>query len=188
MNIIYHENPLNTVIHLDECEKQILWYKTKVEQMEYRLFSVHYNLAESRLNLKEARREADSSYYLDEDVNGNTPLDDRVDELVAWYIEALASSHVGDCTCVACSCEKCHAEELMGINTIPGLGKHEAHYIDIMFQEHNTIHEVLGALKNYEPPPSSGAKWELTTINRWKGEATGAYEWLYKYIHEHFSY
>lgn len=186
MNIIYNENPLKTVIELSESDKTELWYKIKVEQMDYRLFSVHYNLDESRLDLDKAREEADPSYYLNETDDGKTPLDVRVDDLHEYYIEALLSDHVGDCTCVACSCDKCHAEDLIGINTMDGLGKHEAHYIQITFQECKNIHEVLGALKNYEPH-ASWKGWE-PNAERWKSEATGAYEWLYTYVHEHFSY
>ena len=89
MKITYNENPLNTVIELNESERQILWHNIKIEQMEYRMFSAHFNLDESRLDLKQAREEVDPSYYLDEDVNGNTLLDARVDELFEYYIESV---------------------------------------------------------------------------------------------------
>lgn len=40
-------------------------------------------------------------------------------EVVKAYLDALTDEHGGDCTCVACSCERCHVEEVLGIDTLP---------------------------------------------------------------------
>ncbi len=50
-----------------------------------------------------------------------------------YLVDALKNAHCGDCTCIACSCDKCHAEELLGIHTTRGLGKHEASYVEAAF-------------------------------------------------------
>jgi hypothetical protein len=52
-----------------------------------------------------------------------TPLPrvDRImqDDLVQTLLEDLNFEHSGDCTAFACSCSRCYAEDMLGINTLP---------------------------------------------------------------------
>lgn len=169
MDIKYTKNPLTTIISLTEHERQILWYKIKIEQMEDLLFHVHFYAEEERFNLDEIQSNSNPKYYMD-----SNDLNDRVDDLLKYYLEALSSVHCGDCTCVPCSCIKCHAEYLLGVDTISGLGKHAANSIRVAFLQHESIRDVLAELKNYEPPNEPYAK-------AWKQYSDDAYKWLLEY-------
>lgn len=99
---------------------------------------------------------------------------------------ALSETHVGDCTCVPCSCTKCHAEHYLGIDTMPGLGKHLAYKVDHAFRGDRTIDEAIAALANYDPQPESpmwDGKRELwdSCLPRWREEAAQAHTWLVAY-------
>lgn len=193
MKITYNKNPLFTTIDLDENDKKELWYKIKVAELEELLSSTHFYLEEGKyFNLERARKEADPEYYCTDE---KSPLDKRCDELLEHYVSELQSRHIGDCTCLACSCSKCHAESLVGIDTIPGLGKHSAHKIDGAFGKHNekTIDEAIDSLANYDPKPSdpNSDGWKKLGgyeqyIPRWKAEAKNAHDWLVNYKNEHF--
>lgn len=128
MKITYTPNPLNTIIELDEHEQKELWYKIKVNEMEEMLSMAEYYVTEKYLNLEDARQELDSSYYL-ADTNKKSKLDERCDTLLEHFLQELKSNHIGDCTCIACSCSKCHAESILGIDTIPGLSKYTGNSI-----------------------------------------------------------
>lgn len=67
------------------------------------------------------------------------------------YLNALNDSHSGDCTCQSYSCDKCHAESLLDINTIEGLGKYEAYQINNAFKDKNNIDKSIITLANYQP-------------------------------------
>lgn len=191
MKITYNKNPLWTTVELDENEKKELWYKIKIKEMEELLFEASFNLRDGKhYNLEQARKAVDPEYYMTEEGDENK-IDKRCDEMLNYYLSELQSNHVGDCTCVACSCLKCHAEELIGIDTTKGLGKHSAYKIQSAFgiKNERTIDEALEYLKQYNP--TKGAGWENFSqedfdkyIPRWKTEANAAYEWLLNYKKE----
>lgn len=93
-------------------------------------------------------------------------MDRRVDEIFNYYIDNLKGSHAGDCTCCPCSCEKCHAEVLLGIDTIKGLPKHAANAIESESKKFNSIDEVINSLDNYVPDRTEGG-WDKETDERW---------------------
>lgn len=205
MKIIYNENPLRTVVELDEHDRQILWLKVKVKELEDKLFSVHYSLDKEWMNgehfsVERARKEADPDYYLQEE-DEKTPLDKRVDQLVEHYIQELVGSHCGDCTCVAMSCSKCHAEKIIGVDTLkPYPGKHELAYIDRAFEykvngvtKQRTLRAALDYLRDYSPSTEKPDSWKMSQeyynecVTRWKGESARAYEYLKNYAKEHFN-
>ncbi len=80
---------------------------------------------------------------------------------------------------------------MLGIDTIAGLGKHQAHKFDGAFKECQTIDGVLEKLDNYNPTP--GESWKSMEdqfsqyVPRWREEARQAAVWLRKYQQEHFS-
>jgi hypothetical protein len=197
MKINYNKNPLYTTITLDENEKQELWYKIKIAEMEDLLSDASFALQEGKsFNLDRARNQVDMNYYLADNDHDKSQLDERCDTLLDYYITALQSYHVGDCTCVPCSCEKCHAESLLGIDTISGIGKHSLYKINEAFGKDNekTIDEVIASLSTYQINPNSfiNVVWEKLGgyeqyIPRWKNEAKVAHDWLVKYKNEHLN-
>lgn len=208
MKITYTPNPLETIVELDETEIEMLRLKIKIEQYEERMFSAHWNLTRTpeylaglprMKTVEEARAEAlkdlDPSYWCDGEP---TKLDARVDELLQHYLEELKGMHIGDCTCVPCSCSKCHAESVLGIDTLkPFPGKHELHHIQSVFsrwnpetKEHNkpevSLDEALEKLRTYKPAGTWDG-WEAH-IDRWTQEAKRAYEYLLNYRNTHFAH
>jgi hypothetical protein len=206
MNIIWNKNPLCTVIELTEQEQELFKLKIRVKELEETIFEAHfefdhldwYNKAIKPKTLEEAvqnvKKNLDPSYIYGEGEHEGKGLDARVNELFEYYMADLQGSHVGDCTCVPCSCTKCHAEDLLGLNTIKGLGKHSAYKIDSAFGKNNerTIDEALEHLKNYKvTPPTENLEgwaraggWEQH-VPRWTAEAKAAYEWLLAYRQAH---
>jgi hypothetical protein len=76
-------------------------------------------------------------------------MEENVETEVQWVVEALQDFHLGDCTCDACRCIKCHAESLLGIDTIEGLGKHSARKIFGAFggfENNKTIGKAIASL------------------------------------------
>ena len=171
------------------------------------IFSAHFALT-SRLKdmgslkaitvenaIEEATKELDPAYWCDD---AESKLDKRVNELLEHYLEELKGSHIGDCTCFAMSCSKCHAESKLGIDTIKGLGKHPGHKIQSAFSykeggvwKERSLDEALALLRDYDPTPTSSAGWEKVGgftqyVPRWKEEAAFAYKWLLAYRNEHF--
>ncbi len=188
MKINWHKNPLYSEVLLSEQEKRELWWKIRSEEMQDLLYEAHFRLKEGpHFNIEEARNHVKPDYYLSD--TGKTGLDKRADELLAHFIEELAGWHVGDCTCVACPCSKCHAESLLGIDTIPGLSKHAAYKIRDAFGAANSaaLDDVIEQLRDYEPtPPADVESWNKVGgwdkhVPRWRAEAAGAYEWLLAY-------
>ena len=202
MRINWNHNPLLTVVELDEHDRQLLVLRTKVEMLEGRISEAHFDLdAEHGAWLKsigkgrelseaveEAIRSLDYPYVCgDVDRNGQS-FDVYVSERAKMYADELALGHSGDCTCVPCSCLKCHAENLVGIDTIAGLGKHEASYIGGAFgpkDSPRTLDAALVSLSDYEPKDVQ--EWGIPHVERWRGEAKRAHEWLIAYQREHFS-
>ncbi len=193
MKITYNKNPLWTTIELDEAEKKELWLKIKIKEMEELLFDAYFHLREKDkdFNLESARKAVEPDYYLGVTDNEKSDIDKRCDEMLEYYLAELQANHVGDCTCVPCSCIKCYAEDLLGINTTKGLGKHSAYKINAAFGNKNekTIEEALESLKNYNP--TKGDAWSKFSqeefdkhVPRWKAEAKLAYDWLLKYKNE----
>lgn len=186
MKITYNQNPLLTTIELNDHEKQILWYKIKIEQMENKLFSTYFYLKDGKyFDLQRAQQEVEPEYYC---INDKSSLDKRTDELLQYYLDALIDTHIGDCTCVACSCDKCHAEDLIGINTLLGLEQHCASKINNAFGKDNkkTIEEALHYLKQDNLVTENSSGYEQS-IEKGKEEKNLAYEWLFKYKEEHFN-
>lgn len=202
MQIIYEPNPLAAKIILDEREQKELWYKIKIEILEELLYDVYFNLSEKNdeffdsMNktkddrMKDALDSVNPDYYLLENSEKITKIDERTNLLFNYHFEELQSDHCGDCTCVPAACGKCHAEDKVGTYTTKGLGKHSARTIDAAFQKYKTIDEVLNYLKtkDYKPDETSWDRlggWEQF-VPRWKTETESAIDWLTAYKEQHF--
>jgi hypothetical protein len=202
MKITYTPNPLNTIVELEEHEQRELWHNIRFNEMLDMLFSVHYEVAyKKEPDINRIKKEVEPDYYLNEKDGEKTPLDKRCDELLVHFLEELKGSHIGDCTCFAMSCSKCHAESKLGIDTIKGLGKTHGHKIQSAFSykegdvwKGRSLDEALAILGGYDPKqtdPNTDPAWAKVEgyeaqIPRWKAEAKAAYDWLLAYRNEHF--
>lgn len=201
MKIIYHENPLRTVVELDEHDRQVFWLKIKIEELQDRLFSANFSLTENdMLDLDRARRVTAPEEYIKEDSQEKTALDKRVDMLFDAYVKELAGWHSGDCTCVACSCMKCRAEEIIGVDTLkPFPGKQVLAKIDSAFLSYEdgkktarSLREALTYLRDRKIPRQKPEVWKTSQVEyekhipRWEKEQALAYEYLKNYAKEHF--
>jgi len=194
MKIVWNPNPLLTVVELDDFDKRLLWHKVKIKELEERIISAHVDLADIgkgrslEESVAQAIRSLDVNRVFDEG-KGKNSFNGRVDHLTAEYTKELTLGHIGDCTCVPCSCLKCHAENLLGIDTLAGLGKHEAAKIGGAFAPENkparTLSEVIAYLADYES--QDVPDWGLPHVPRWREEAKRAHEWLVAYQREHFT-
>lgn len=213
MKIEYAQNPLFTKVILDEHEQEIFKLKIRLKEMEEGMYETYWTLThhdwwnkniakdgEAKTvrtlqdTINEALRGINPDYWMSED-NEKSKLDERVDELFELFMADLSGGHAGDCICVPCSCSKCMAEGFLGIDTISGLGKHEAHTIDSLFEFKNekSIDEVLEKLKVWEPSAfvdNGNPHWTKEHhdfhLPRWKREGANAYEWLKAYKEKHF--
>jgi hypothetical protein len=198
MKITYHENPLRTTVELDENDRQVFWLKIKVEELQNRLFSANFHLTEGEkyFNLDRARLETNPEEYIKEDDQEKTTLDKRVDMLFDTYVAELLNTHIGDCTCFPCSCMKCHAEGILGVDTLkPFPGKHQLAKIDAAFSysengeiKQRSLDEALVYLKDYKVSRTKPESWKHSTqddyekyIPRWESETVSAYENLQIY-------
>jgi hypothetical protein len=193
MKITYTENPLNTVVELDDHEKEVFKLKLKLKEYEEMLFDAHFHLQEDKqwFDIEKVRKALNPDHWCTDD---ESPVDKRVNEMFEHYLEELAGSHHGDCVCFAMTCSKCMAEDILGIWTIKGLGKHPAHKIDSLFRSGKNIHEAVDELEDYNPTYVPNEGWERAGgktaweqhLPRWQEEAKVAAIWLRNYRDEHF--
>lgn len=186
MRIEYHQNPLRTKVFLDEKDKELFRLKIEQEVLFEALYSVHYHLSKNETpDVERAKREASLV---------DTGYSKYVDELLEAYTQDLLHGHMGDCTCVPCSCSKCHAEYILGIDTIEGLGKHLAYKIDSAFSREDgsprTIDEAIEQLdiplseepnEHYKNHPEMYKQY----LPKWQKERIAAREWLINYKNTH---
>jgi hypothetical protein len=199
MKILWNQNPLATVVELDDHDKNLLWHRVKIARLESAICEAYCNLdpkyqewcktaLKDKDFIAEARRNLDYAYICGDESHNGKLFDAYVSELTDEYVAELSSLHYGDCTCVACSCMKCQAELLVDVATIPGLGKHEASHIRGAFapkdQSQPTLNDVLIELADFEPKdvPECG----LPHVDRWREEVRRAREWLVTYQRTHF--
>ena len=190
MKINWHPNPFLTKIELDEQDKKNLLNAYKVDQYEELLCGLDLRLdgkirKDEPITLEIVKKEVDKW--------GDICNMDVDSEDFAYILASVDDIHMGDCTCVACSCSRCRAEDLLGVNTLP-VGKHLAHKIDGAFGRDysKTIDEAIETLskpytfeerhecyKNY-----SEENYMALTV-RWSKEREAAADWLKKYKEEH---
>lgn len=181
MKIIYTQNPLKSIVHLDAHDRELFKLNIRIEELEENMFNAHFHLNPDDQYYDPVK--ARNALYEDK-----AKLDDRVTELYECYMGNLAGEHCGDCICVPCACTKCYAENLFGIGTITGLGKHAASKIHSAFGKDNdkTLAQALDSLKNYNSN-TEWKEWEKYS-DGWIEDNKFAYEWLLKYKADHFPY
>ena len=189
MKITYKENPLAATVELDEHEKEIFKLKLRLKEYEEMIFEAHFELTQNEWHNKnikprtleeavaKACKQLDPEYWCTDELS---KLDKRVDELFEHYIAELQDHHGGDCTCFACSCSKCHAEEMLGIDTLkPYPGKHQLHKIESAFRhpEITTCEEAITHLQS-QIPFKATEEWHKGHEVRWTAETVQAIEYL----------
>jgi hypothetical protein len=189
MKINWHENPLRSTVEIDDQVRNMILLGIQNDEYTDLLYDIQcglksdtlFNNADELLVLQEK-----SSRW--EEICNITVDSDRVYSLIA----GLSESHAGDCVCFSCSCIKCCAEEILGVNTIMGLGGHQANQIMGAFSGGDTpIDQAILKLatdREYTKTPL----WDKWTqeeydklVVRWKSEQKSALEWLIKYKKEH---
>ncbi len=193
MKIQYAENPLASKIILSDAEKKELWYRIKIDEMQNRVYSAMFSLEEGQyFDIKRARHQLDENYWFPDKDDEKSKLDQRVDTLFEHYITSLEEGwHIGDCVCVPCSCSKCHAESLIGVDTMNGIYKHPASNILSVFdstthdgkprahlKDDATCQEMIDHLKANPPKVTEG--WEQYH-ERWITEHELTIDWLERY-------
>lgn len=177
MKIEYKPNPSETIVHLEESDKDRLstavWESGIVEAA----YSLYFNKDDPTKLERNMEKLA-------------LAVEDQID--IDYLVEDLKHKHMGDCTCVPCSCMKCYAEDKLGISTIRWFSKHSLYKIDDAFKrEGATIDSVIDFLENdYEKDlkKEKPASWERFTqeqyefhFERWIREAKIASNELKQY-------
>ena len=196
MRFEWNVNPLDTAVFLDDADRKYLRLAIRldaaIESISYR------DLRDNAKTPEDAERH--SRYIKNYDNVAFDEVPEDIDKRVEMFEAELQGPHVGDCICFACTCTKCWAENLLGIDTIAGLGKHEASKIDSCFTDTSTTPwssktltsaEVIEELskpvprtKNEHWKNASQEQWD-SCIPRWEKERAKALAWYRSYIEEH---
>jgi hypothetical protein len=154
MKIVYTQNPLRSYVVLSEVEKV---------ELKDKLYRYH------RYEWEET--EEDSIKW--------------TEHQYPYVLESLTSGeeHCGDCTKVSCSCNKCYAEEVIGINTTEGLECFR--YISAAFEGRDNIDDAIKYLST--PVTEYTEEWCAPHVERWDAERKVALLSLIKYKEKHFS-
>lgn len=179
MKIRWSQNPLRTSFELDMADRELLQVKGCLHAAVDIINAARFRLrAGNHFSLPKARAALDSFNDIDADAA----------KRVGWMIQELENGfHHGDCTSQNLSCEKCAAEETIGVNTIAGASPHWLFLIDRVYRKSTpdngeiwqdiSIEEAIQQLEDYTPTDHS---------DRWKGEADQAAKWLRAYRDDHF--
>ncbi len=191
MEIIWDVNPMKTRIRLDDLEKEIFRLRLRISELESEAYSAYFHLDPEVSNGAYLRPE-ESLTYLKSIVKSLDREKGEDNEMFVMYLSELESGyHCGDCTCIPATCSKCCAEEEIGINTIAGLGKHQASKVSGIFESHPdwSVDQAIEYLADYAPVRSGEwLKFPPEAFNahlpRWTQEAAHAAKWLRAYRDE----
>ena len=176
MKIEWNQNPLwsNIVLETDE-DKEMFVTRWQNDEMSNLLCSIQSYFTENKLT-----REKVSKWQS----IVNTEFTDESIQRLASFLDDV---HIGDCTCVPCTCMKCYVEEFTGISTINGIDKHQLHKIDKAFSLHSKIDgaiEYLAIKPTYIKQDNWRNGYEIH-IPRWETERIAALGWLKEYKEKH---
>lgn len=198
MRIEWQVNPLETRVFLDDADRKALRLAIRLDAA---LDAISYRDLRDRAKTPEdAERYARYVKDYDDVAFDEDGTSAETDTDVEMYEADLLGGHCGDCICFACTCTKCMAESYLGIDTIKGLGKHEAAKIDARFTNtstrpwsrlERTAAEVIEELskptpreKNEHWKNSTQEQWDAC-IPRWEAERARALAWYKRYAEEH---
>ena len=177
VTIEWAQNPLFTKVILDEGAQREFKLRHVLQRVIEDAYSAYFYLDTESEFYDTGKARAELDYIVKED---------RPDVLAQRYhaqayLDSLQDRHCGDCCCIPCSCEKCHAEVLLGIDTLPGLSKYAAHYIALAFKEEGikTAAQAVTYLRNREITASPEHQHYLP---RWRSQNEEAAAWLENYL------
>lgn len=182
MKIHWHENPFLTIVELDDRDKEHLLLTYQRDQYEDILFDIEYYIDnEHDINYikKKLSRYADIC---------NLVVDS---EIIQNLIDELNYPHTGDCTCDSISCIRCKVEDMVGIDTIKGLGPHAARRVKAAYGDNanRTIDHAIVCLEKvpvYERPDTWPNDLDYDAyIPKWENDRQHALTWLKQYKQEH---
>jgi hypothetical protein len=198
MKFEWNVNPLETAVFLDDADRK---YLRLAIRMEAALSAIsHRDLRDDAKTPEDAERYAKYLKDYDDVAFDEDEVSADIDKRVEMFEAELQGPHVGDCICFACTCTKCWAESLLDIDTIAGLGKHEASKIDSCFTDTSTatwsrktltsaevieeLSKPVSRTKNEHWKNASQQSWDAC-IPRWEAERARALTWYKAYIKEH---
>jgi hypothetical protein len=144
MRINWHANPIRTTVTLTEHERDVFLLKARLREHRDAIRSALFHLDPEKKKGRYYSVEW-AVRYLNHAVADKEADDDNA----VVMLEALQSGfHCGDCTCVSTMCERCMAEDILGIDTLEGLGQHQAAMINGAFGKdgERSIEEALAVL------------------------------------------
>nr|WP_250807510.1 hypothetical protein [Neorhizobium tomejilense] len=165
MLIRWNKNPIRTTVELSDGEKEVFLLKARLRECEDTIRSALFHLDGTRKHGKYFNVER-AVAFLTHPLSKKQPDEDSALEMLA---SLECGFHCGDCTCVASPCERCFAEDILGIDTIKGLRQHEALMIDSAFGKdgERSIDEALAVL--------------AARARKTGNEVQGAHDWLFAY-------
>jgi hypothetical protein len=185
MNIRWHQNPLKTTVDLTADEVTIFLLRARIMDFESATRLAAFYLEEK--GKAKGRYKPDKALSLLRNQLGDQ-LDTEDSSGAAMLRAVTCEEHVGDCVCVAMTCDKCMGETLLGIDTVNGLGQHARAKLRGAFGTggDRPIDEVIEALSNYRP--SKTGHWENMDADKFerhaaqsRAEAKEAHDWLVQY-------
>lgn len=198
ISIEWAQNPLFTKVILDDRAKTEFKLRVILDHLQMDLFGAYFNLNKEKY--PDHYQPERALQHIAPFVELEYETDQQLIELLAKeanvdaYLEELTSVHCGDCTCVPASCSKCRAEGVLGLDTIKGLGKHEASKIFGAYggwENNRTLDEAIAYLESYKPV--RGEAWLKypqedfdVHVPRWTEEGQRALAWLKQYRADHF--
>lgn len=168
-------NPLATIVHLDDADRD------RLQERGEHIWMMNRWTTWDKLP-------ADQHTYDAVETGGRRWLES--------YEKALLEEHCGDCTCVPSPCMKCHAEAALGVRTCKGLGKYGGNALAAAFRDGRTLDKALKYLDDQIAKYSSKDTSQFQTgawagkdptpyFERWKEDAEHARAWLLAYAEEH---
>ncbi len=188
MKINWHQNPFMTTVEIDDNDRERILLAHQNEEYTDLLCDLNMRLEgkyrEEKLTDLEVIKERVTKWA---DICNLTVDNDEIKR----YDDYLDTQHMGDCTCVPCSCARCQVEYMLGINTIKGLGKHPANNVLGAYGKdgNRSIDEAIAQLEK-KPSYVKPEKWPDSVgydehIPRWEREREAAIKWLKGYKEEH---
>lgn len=199
-------DPLNAKVELTEAAKrEFAWRMIMEDVFGNTIYSAYHDLDPKNKSFfdslkrqknpqQDAFRKLESyvkMWFGEDETDGDDGVGDKLFERlkdwshVNFSIEELNMPHAGDCTAVACSCSRCQAESVLGINTLLS-GKHVNYRLAGMYFEETATQEAKdeAARKKQEfaekyPSPMSAVDREAMIKAhqpRWDREAATAKE------------
>jgi hypothetical protein len=188
MIIDWHQNPLKTIVRLTPDERTIFLLKAKIKDFEDAARMAAFYLDEK--GKEKGRYSPDKALsWLRSKLDDKTNESDPEESGAAAMLQAVeCKEHLGDCVCVATTCDKCMGEDLLGINTIAGLSQHGRAKLRGAYGKNGdrSIDEVIEALRDYQPSRKGhwatmdDATFESHAV-QWRAEAKEAHDWLVSY-------